>query len=150
MTVAASNQMNVACPHCRAVNRVPAERLNEAPNCGACKRPLFDGHPAEVSESDFARFVANTDVPIVVDFWAPWCGPCRMMAPVFERAAQELEPRVRFVKVNTDNAQDLAAQYDIRGIPTIAIFKRGQEAARISGAMDATRFIAWVRANAQA
>lgn len=143
----AASTINVACPHCRTANRVPEARLEESPSCGACKQPLFDGHPLELSDSDFARYVANTDLPVVVDFWAPWCGPCRAMAPVFERAARELEPRVRFVKVNTDEQPGLADRFAIRGIPTIAILKNGKEAARTAGAMDAPRFVAWIRAN---
>jgi thioredoxin 2 len=137
--------LNVACPHCQTANRVPAHRLGDAPKCGSCGRALFEGHPAELAEADFDRHLANTDLPVVVDFWAPWCGPCRAMAPVYERAARELEPQVRFVKLNTDEAQALAARLDIRGIPTFAIFAQGREVARIAGAMSLARFVAWVR-----
>jgi thioredoxin 2 len=139
--------LNVACPQCHTANRVPAHRLGDAPKCGTCSRPLFEGHPVELAESDFERHVARSDLPVVVDFWAPWCGPCRAMAPVFERAARELEPQVRLVKVNTDESQAIAAKFDIRGIPTFAILERGREVARISGAMGLTRFVEWVRAN---
>ena len=148
MDVAAPGRtLNVACPHCHTANRVPAHRLGDAPKCGTCSRALFEGHPAELAEADFDRHLARTELPVVVDFWAPWCGPCRTMAPVFERAARELEPQVRLVKVNTDAAQSLAARLDIRGIPTFAIFEQGREVARISGAMNLARFVEWVRAN---
>ena len=139
--------LNVACPHCHTANRVPAHRLGDAPKCGTCSRALFEGHPAELAEADFDRHLARTELPVVVDFWAPWCGPCRTMAPVFERAARELEPQVRLVKLNTDEAQGVAARFDIRGIPTFAILERCREVARISGAMGLTRFVEWVRAN---
>jgi thioredoxin 2 len=148
MDVAAPGRtLNVACPHCHTANRVPAHRLGDAPKCGTCSRPLFSGHPVELAEADFERHVARSDLPVVVDFWAPWCGPCRAMAPVFERAARELEPQVRLVKLNTDEAQGAAARFDIRGIPTFAILEQGREVARISGAMGLTLFVEWVRAN---
>ena len=144
---ATGRTLNVACPHCHTANRVPAHRLGDAPKCGTCSQPLFGAHPVELSEADFERHVARSDLPVVVDFWAPWCGPCRAMAPVFERAARELEPQVRLVKLNTDEAQAIAAKFDIRGIPTFAILEQGREVARISGAMGLTRFVDWVRAN---
>jgi thioredoxin 2 len=146
-TQAPEQTLNVACPHCHTANRVPAHRLGDAPKCGTCSRPLFAGHPVELAEVDFERHVARCDLPIVVDFWAPWCGPCRAMAPVFERAARELEPQVRLVKLNTDEARGVAAKFDIRGIPTFAILEQGREVARFSGAMGLTRFVEWVRAN---
>jgi thioredoxin 2 len=139
--------LNAVCPHCHTANRLPCERLREAPSCGACKRPLFAGHPVELTGDAFARHVAGSDLPVVVDFWAPWCAPCRAMAPVFERAARELEPYARFAKVNTDDEQALAHERDIRGIPTLAIFKGGAEVARTAGVMEPARFLAWVRAH---
>jgi thioredoxin 2 len=139
--------LNVVCPHCHTATRLPRERLREAPSCGACKRPLFAGHPVELTGDAFARHVAGSDLPVVVDFWAPWCAPCRAMAPVFERAARELEPYARFAKVNTDDEQALALERDIRGIPTLAIFKGGAEVARTAGVMEPARFLAWVRAH---
>jgi thioredoxin 2 len=108
----------VVCPHCDAVNRVLSERLTDAPVCGSCKQPLFLGSPLEVTEAQFKSQLAHTEVPVIVDFWAPWCAPCRSMAPTFERAAAAVEPRARFLKVNTDNEQALAGSLDVRGNPT--------------------------------
>ena len=143
---------NIVCPHCHTTNRVRNDRLSQGDGgqCGQCGRALFDAHPVALKDADFDRHLTRSELPVVVDFWAPWCGPCRTMAPVFERAAKELEPRFRFVKVNTDDEQALAARHGIRGIPTLAIFRGGVEVARTSGAMDAARFIAWVRDNAGA
>jgi thioredoxin 2 len=148
MTVATSiENVRVVCPHCAAINRVPQQRLHQSPKCGACKGLLFGGHPVELTDSQLERHIANSDLPIVVDLWAPWCGPCRATGPVFERAAQQLEPQARFVKINTDREQALASRLDIRGIPTLLIFQGGKERARIAGAMDAARFSAWIRAH---
>ena len=134
----------VGCPHCDAINRVPTDRLDANGNCGKCKRPLFTGAPLALDERRFDRLLGRTDLPMVVDFWAPWCGPCRSMAPAFEQAARSLEPRARLVKVNTEEAQGLAARYGIRSIPTLAIFQGGAERARTAGAMDARSIVAWV------
>lgn len=142
---APSATLNIVCPHCDTANRVPRERLAERPSCGACKAPLFDAHPVELGGAAFRRHVASSDLPLIVDFWAPWCAPCRAMAPVFERAARALEPHARFAKVNTDEEQELARSLDIRGIPTLAIFKGGKEVARTAGVMDEARFVAWAR-----
>lgn len=139
--------VNVVCPKCHTTNRVARERLSDGPACGECKAPLFDAHPVEVDGAAFASQIAHSELPVVVDFWAPWCAPCRMMTPVFERAARALEPQMRFVKVNTDHEQELAARLGIRGIPTLAIFEGGREVARTSGAMDESSFVGWVRAN---
>lgn len=131
------------CPHCHTTNRVGTGDLQEA-HCGRCGERLYTGHPVALDGAAFERQIANPDTPVVVDFWAPWCGPCRGFAPVFERAAAELEPAYRFAKVNTDEAADLAARFNIRSIPTLAIFKGGREVARVSGAMDYGRFKAWL------
>ena len=141
-----SEPLHIVCPHCDAVNRIPAARLGEGPKCGKCHRPLFSGHPVELGSANFQRHIARNDVPVLVDFWAPWCGPCKMMAPAFEQAARELEPRVRLAKVNTEAEQMLGAQFGIRSIPTLALFNGGREVARQAGAMGAADILRWVRA----
>ncbi len=140
-----SDAIHLVCPHCGGVNRVPADRLASAPNCGKCHRPLFTGHPLALDEAAFSRHLQRSDLPMLVDFWAPWCGPCKMMAPAFEQAAAQLEPRVRLVKVNTEENQGLAMQYGIRSIPTLALFRGGQEIARTAGAMDSRGLVAWTQ-----
>jgi thioredoxin 2 len=142
-----SESVHVVCPHCEAVNRVPRDRLGVGAKCGKCHTPLFSGAPLALGELGFARHIGRNDLPVVVDFWAPWCGPCRMMAPAFEEAARRLEPRARVVKVNTEEAQGLAAQLGIRSIPTIALFRGGREVARTAGAMDTARLVAWVQSH---
>ncbi|HXF18535.1 MAG TPA: thioredoxin TrxC [Burkholderiales bacterium] len=142
-----SDSLHIVCPNCSSTNRVPAERTGAGPRCGKCHQALFSGHPVELDEAAFERHVASNDVPVVVDFWAPWCGPCRAMAPEFEKAAAMLEPAARLVKINTEVAQGLAQRFNIRSIPTMALFRGGQEIARQSGAMGATAIASWVRAN---
>jgi thioredoxin 2 len=142
--------LHVVCPHCHATNRVQQADLARAPDCGRCHQALFTGHPVALDEAGFDRHVARSDVPLLVDFWAPWCGPCRMMAPAFEQAAQQLEPRVRLAKVNTDEAQALGARLGIRSIPTLALFAGGREVARQAGAMGAGDIVRWVQAQLRA
>ena len=139
-----NDSLHIVCPHCEAVNRVPSAKLQDQPTCGRCKRALFDGHPVELGGDSFDRHLARNDLPVLVDFWAPWCGPCRMMAPAYEQAARQLEPHVRVAKLDTEAFQQIAARYNIRSIPTLAIFKDGREVARQAGAMDASGIARWV------
>ncbi|HEX5805514.1 MAG TPA: thioredoxin TrxC [Macromonas sp.] len=138
--------LHIVCPHCHTTNRVASAQLASAPDCGKCHRPLFTAHPVPLDEAAFEKHIARSDVPVLVDFWAPWCGPCRMMAPAFEAAAQQLEPQVRLAKVNTEEAQQLAGQLQIRSIPTLALFYRGREIARQPGAMGQADIVRWTRA----
>ena len=141
------NTLHLVCPHCHAVNRVPDERLQQSPKCGQCHRPLFTSHPLELSAATFDKHVGRSDIPVLVDFWAPWCGPCKMMAPHFAQAAGLLEPAVRLVKVDTEAEQQLGARFGIRSIPTLALFKGGSEVARQPGAMGAQDIVRWVRSH---
>ena len=141
-----SEPLHIVCPACATVNRVAPERLAQG-RCGRCKETLFTGKPIALDDASFAAHVGRSDLPLVVDFWAPWCGPCRTMAPAFERAASELEPHVRLAKLNTDEAQQTASRYGIRGIPTVIVFRHGQEAARQSGVMDFATLVRWIRAH---
>jgi thioredoxin 2 len=137
----------IVCPHCTAINRVPADRPAARARCGACHAPLFTGKPVEASAQSFDTHIRRNDIPVVADFWAAWCGPCRAMAPAFERAASELEPDVRFLKVDTEAEQGLAAQYNIRSIPTLMLFRGGKLVAQRAGASDAASLQAWIRQN---
>lgn len=140
-----SNALHIVCPSCGGINRVPADKLSAGGKCGKCKQALFQAQPVELNATNFDQHLTKSDIPLVVDFWAPWCGPCKMMAPVFQQAAAQLEPQVRLVKINTEIEQALAARYQIRSIPTLAIFKGGQEITRMAGAMDLTNLTQWVR-----
>jgi thioredoxin 2 len=140
-----SDSLHVVCPHCDGINRVPEDKLGAGGKCGTCHQPLFTGHPLELDQARFQRHLVKSDLPLLVDFWASWCGPCQMMAPVFAQAAQQLEPRARLIKINTETEQALSAQLGIRSIPTLMIFKGGTEAARMAGAMDLQNLLAWAR-----
>lgn len=142
-----TDMLHVVCPHCDAVNRVPADRVDAGGSCGRCKRALFPGEPLELDPARFELHLTRNDLPVVVDFWAPWCAPCRMMAPAFASVAKRLEARARFVKVDTERHPELGARFGIRSIPTLAILKNGRELARQSGAMDAGRLQGWIESS---
>jgi len=146
MTDSTVQKMHLVCPHCNATNRVPSDKLQAELNCGKCHQPLLAAHPDNLGEIGFNAQLVKSDLPVVVDFWAPWCGPCRMMAPAYEKVSHDMQGKARFVKVNTEDEQSLAAKYNIRSIPTLAVFVRGREIARQPGAMSAPDLTRWVSA----
>jgi thioredoxin 2 len=147
MTDSAS-ALHIVCPHCHTTNRVREVDLLNAPDCGQCHQALFDGHPLALDSGSFDKHIGRSHVPVLVDFWAPWCGPCRMMAPAYEQAAGLLEPQVRVAKLNTEEAQAIAARFNIRSIPTLALFVGGKEVARQAGAFRTAQDIAdWTRSH---
>ncbi len=136
---------DIVCPACSAVNRVPPDKPAKAAKCGKCRAALFDGHPVPLTASSYGKHLERNSIPVLVDFWADWCGPCKTMAPEFEKAARAMEPDVRFAKLDTEDAQQIAGANAIRSIPTMILFRNGREIARESGAMPAGRIVQWVR-----
>ncbi len=137
--------LHITCPNCLATNRVPRDKLALGGKCGKCRGALFSGKPIELTGENFNRHINNTDVPIVIDFWASWCGPCQMFAPIFADSARELEPQVRLAKLDTEAHSQLAGQFGVRSIPTMVIVKNGREVARQMGAMNLSQFQAWIK-----
>jgi len=136
--------MQVICPSCHTTNRIPYERISDGPKCGQCKKPVIQTKPIDLDSSSFLKHINNSDLPVIVDFWADWCGPCKMMAPIYEKTTGEMNTKFQFTKLDTQKHQQLAARYKIQSIPTLAVFRRGKEIARQSGALPAQQFKQWL------
>ncbi|WP_339765898.1 thioredoxin TrxC [uncultured Hoeflea sp.] len=140
-----TDPIHITCPACQSKNRIPAARLAARPACGACKAPLFPDAPFELDEAKLNKHLKNDELPLLVDFWAPWCGPCKMMAPMFAEAAKQMAPQVRFAKLDTEQHQNVGGRFQIRGIPLVILFDKGKEVARQAGAMNTGQIVTWVR-----
>jgi len=142
-----SDTLQIVCPYCDALNRTLSSRINENPKCGKCHNPLFSGKPVELTSANFHVHASKNDIPLLVDFWAPWCGPCKIMGPQFAQATAKLEPQFRLAKVNTEAEQALGARYNIQSIPTMALFLKGREINRQAGAVGVLDIVRWAKNN---
>jgi thioredoxin 2 len=142
-----TDSLHIVCPHCHTTNRVQSADLAKAPDCGSCHKALFTGQPVNLDEAAFDRHITRNQIPVLIDFWAPWCGPCLQMAPAYQQAAAQLEPAVRVAKVDTEAARNLGARFNIRSIPTLALFVNGREVARQPGAMGVADIVRWTRSH---
>ena len=135
---------HIVCPYCNGTNRLPSNKISQDVKCGRCKKPIFDTKPITLTTDNISQHLEKNDIPVMIDFWAPWCGPCKVMGPNFEQASRNFKTKVRFAKVNTEDQQSLGAHFNIRSIPTLVLFKEGKEVDRVSGALDANALISWI------